>query len=106
MKRSYKINSIFAIASVMLLTSSAWGQASAVSQILEEVVGFSDGDAIRVNREDPSLLPLSQLDVVGADFRACELTSAGYVCLKGNDVYVWGKPTPLTPPSVPNSLPA
>lgn len=98
MKRSYKINSIFAIASVMLLTSSAWGQASAVSQILEEVVGFSDGDAIRVNREDPSLPPLSQLDVVGADFRACELTSAGYVCLKGNDVYVWGKPTPLTPP--------
>jgi hypothetical protein len=69
----------------MLLASAAtWGQ-GAVTQVLEEVVGFTDGEAIRVNRDDEATV-ISQLDVVGSDFRACELTAAGLVCLQGADI--------------------
>jgi hypothetical protein len=78
----------------MLLSSAAsWGQ-GAVTQVLEEVVGFTDGAAIRVNRDDEATV-ISQLDVVGSDFRACELTAAGLVCLQGADIYLWDTPAPL-----------
>jgi hypothetical protein len=78
----------------MLLASAAtWGQ-GAVTQVLEEVVGFTDGEAIRVNRDDEATV-ISQLDVVGSDFRACELTAAGLVCLQGADIYLWDTPAPL-----------
>jgi hypothetical protein len=91
-----RTNNILAIASSLLVFSSTAG-GQAVTQVLEEVVGFTDGTAVRVNREGESLLPISQLDVVGTDFRACELTAAGLVCLKGNDVYIWNRPTPVDP---------
>ena len=97
MTGNYRLMSIIAVVCLVVFSSAAWAQVEAVTQVLEEVVGFSDGEAIRVNREDASLPPISQLDVVGSDFRACELTAKGLVCLAGNDIYVWTKPAPLDP---------
>jgi hypothetical protein len=89
-----RFSQAIACTSVMLLSSAAsWGQ-GAVTQVLEEVVGFTDGAAIRVNRDDEATV-ISQLDVVGSDFRACELTAAGLVCLQGADIYLWDTPAPL-----------
>lgn len=89
---------------IVVMTIAAWtalfapivrAEVQAVTQVLEEVVGFADGEAIRVNREDLTQPPFSQLDIVGSDFRACELTAAGIICLSGNDIMIWDQPVPL-----------
>jgi hypothetical protein len=82
------------IATLLALTTTAWGQVTAVSQVLEEVLGIGSDFVFRVESNDPTV-DFSQLDVDAADIRACSLTAKGLYCLVGNDVYLWSGLTPL-----------
>ena len=93
-----RIKRVRALVMAMLLVSatSAWGEVTAVSQVLEEVLGFGSDFVLRVETNDPEV-EFSQLDVDAADIRACSLTAKGLFCLVGNDIYLWSGLTPLAP---------
>ena len=87
----------------MSLSAAAQEPQEILDNVLEDVYAFTDGRVVRLDQDTlTGSLFVEQVDVRGADFRACELSAAGLVCLQGTEIVVYDE---LTEPDPAAAMP-